>query len=125
MRKVHRKFAVFERPKDLQIISIRHPYDRKPYRYLKPREKRKASSLWREKALRMILRIILRTFQAGGQGLEPRLTGPEPVVLPLDDPPRTRRSLATRRRMGLRFSRPAERCRSVRKTPAIGVILRA
>ena len=24
---------------------------------------------------------------AGGLGLEPRLTGPEPVVLPLDDPP--------------------------------------
>lgn len=24
---------------------------------------------------------------AGGQGLEPRLTGPKPVVLPLDDPP--------------------------------------
>ena len=23
---------------------------------------------------------------ARGQGLEPRLTGPEPVVLPLDDP---------------------------------------
>ncbi len=24
---------------------------------------------------------------AGGRGFEPRLTGPEPVVLPLDDPP--------------------------------------
>ena len=24
---------------------------------------------------------------AGGLGFEPRLTGPEPVVLPLDDPP--------------------------------------
>ena len=26
---------------------------------------------------------------AGGQGLEPWLTGPEPAVLPLDDPPAT------------------------------------
>ncbi len=26
-------------------------------------------------------------FLAGGRGFEPRLTGPEPVVLPLDDPP--------------------------------------
>lgn len=26
---------------------------------------------------------------ARGQGFEPRLTGPEPVVLPLDDPRRT------------------------------------
>lgn len=25
-------------------------------------------------------------FLAAGLGLEPRLTGPEPVVLPLDDP---------------------------------------
>ncbi len=25
-------------------------------------------------------------FSARGRGLEPRLTGPEPVVLPLDDP---------------------------------------
>ena len=25
-------------------------------------------------------------FHARGQGFEPRLTGPEPVVLPLDDP---------------------------------------
>ena len=24
---------------------------------------------------------------AGGRGFEPRLTGPEPAVLPLDDPP--------------------------------------
>ena len=24
---------------------------------------------------------------AGGQGLEPRFNGPEPFVLPLDDPP--------------------------------------
>jgi hypothetical protein len=27
------------------------------------------------------------TLLAGGRGFEPRLTGPEPVVLPLDDPP--------------------------------------
>ncbi len=26
-------------------------------------------------------------FMAGGEGLEPSLAGPEPAVLPLDDPP--------------------------------------
>jgi hypothetical protein len=31
---------------------------------------------------------------AGGRGFEPRLTGPEPVVLPLDDPP-NRQSILT------------------------------
>ncbi len=31
---------------------------------------------------------LLRT--AGGLGLEPRSTGPKPVVLPLDDPPAVR-----------------------------------
>lgn len=29
---------------------------------------------------------IFRQNLARGQGFEPRLTGPEPVVLPLDDP---------------------------------------
>ena len=28
-----------------------------------------------------------RVEMAGGPGFEPELTGPEPVVLPLDDPP--------------------------------------
>ena len=31
---------------------------------------------------------------AGGQGFEPWLTGPEPVVLPLDDPPTRKLYLA-------------------------------
>ena len=30
---------------------------------------------------------------AGGEGLEPSLTGPEPVVLPLDDPPPDNRTI--------------------------------
>ena len=30
--------------------------------------------------------IVIHKFVARGQGFEPRLTGPEPVVLPLDDP---------------------------------------
>jgi hypothetical protein len=29
----------------------------------------------------------IKWLVAGGRGFEPRLTGPEPVVLPLDDPP--------------------------------------
>lgn len=33
---------------------------------------------------------------AGGRGFEPRLTGPEPVVLPLDDPPVESSSLPER-----------------------------
>ncbi len=33
-----------------------------------------------------MLFIALRYHVAEGQGLEPWLTGPEPVVLPLDDP---------------------------------------
>ena len=31
--------------------------------------------------------ITLCYYLAGGPGFEPGLTGPEPVVLPLDDPP--------------------------------------
>lgn len=34
-----------------------------------------------------ICQIINLYHIAGGQGLEPRLTGPKPGVLPLDDPP--------------------------------------
>ena len=30
--------------------------------------------------------FVLMEKMAEGQGLEPRFTGPEPVVLPLDDP---------------------------------------
>src|SRR4029078_13618727 len=32
-------------------------------------------------------------IEAAGLGFEPRLTGPEPAVLPLDDPARTTRSI--------------------------------
>ena len=31
--------------------------------------------------------ILIKKELAGGPGFEPGLTGPEPVVLPLDDPP--------------------------------------
>jgi hypothetical protein len=38
-------------------------------------------------AERSILQLGASEWMAGGGGFEPPLTGPEPVVLPLDDPP--------------------------------------
>lgn len=41
-------------------------------------------SYWRVNERNGTVRLMLT---AGGQGLEPRYSGPKPDVLPLDDPP--------------------------------------
>ena len=46
-----------------------------------------AIGLEQEKGNIVFLMCPFRVEMAGGPGFEPELTGPEPVVLPLDDPP--------------------------------------
>jgi hypothetical protein len=38
-------------------------------------------------ALPTVCRSLITGQMAGGRGFEPRLMGPEPIVLPLNDPP--------------------------------------
>src|SRR5439155_24102531 len=56
---------------------------------------------------------VIRSPKAGGQGFEPRFSGPKPDVLPLDDPPKGGYILAARRTA---FPRPGARCR-LQSTP--------
>ncbi len=44
------------------------------------------SMSYSRKNLKKIIRAIISYTHAAGLGLEPRLPGPEPDVLPLDDP---------------------------------------
>jgi hypothetical protein len=55
--------------------------------------RRKSKNLPRFKQQRKVLYFSFdpkfkNTIMAGGEGLEPSPTGPEPGVLPLDDPPK-------------------------------------
>lgn len=45
-----------------------------------------------QKCRRTDFRFLEPGVLTGGQGFEPRLNGPEPFVLPLDDPPENQKS---------------------------------